>query len=449
MKTLVPAAWDSSQGSFVLLSGTVDTLANTGSFTIPLLSSDASAIPQYKLYTVGAILDFNPPAIAAKSFTVSGPGPYKIIAEVVDDLTGVQYVKAFYEIGGISDSTLMELNEGKYEVLIAGQETGTLIKYYVEAMDNQGNIRTMPEFTTYIISITDTAPGDVDANGSVNIFDLLALLRSWKNQEPAGDINRDGKTNVWDLLTLLLILVGQYEETILAGSNGDPDKLISTISQTEKNAEQYSASFGVTITSRFSVSAAELEFKLSENLEIGTLELKVDDPSVRMLHVLDGDKLRVLIFDLSGQALPSGRTLLEVFYNTEGAVLVTEKMVVLEKSAFGDFEGNKVEAMAVLEGLVSLPRAFSLNQNYPNPFNPSTSINFDIPEGDPVRVSLRVFNLRGQLVKILVDEVKEPGTHLVHWNGNDRHGRKLSSGIYIYRIQAGEFSKIRKMVILK
>jgi len=452
MKSLVPAAWDSSQGSFVLLSGTVDTSTNTGSFTIPLLSADDSDIAQYKLFTVGSLLDFNAPTVLlTKSFTASGPGPYKIEAEVTDDMTGVQYVKLIYEIEGESYSTLMELKDGKYEALIAGQEVGTVIKYYCEAMDNQGNLAIMP---TRVLNITASGVGDVDENGSVNIFDLIALLNAWINQDPTGDINQDGEINVWDLIALLSILAGRSEETILTSSNNDWNagsayNLISSISQAEENLEQYSASFGVSIKSLYSVSAAELEFKLSEDLKIGALELQVDDPLVQMVHVLDGDRLRVLVFDLSGKPLPLGRTLLEVSYNTAGNKLLTENMIVLENSRFGDLEGNKVEAMALLDGLVSLPRAFSMSQNYPNPFNPSTTINFEIPEGDKPLVNLGIYSIRGQLVRTLINEVKEPGTYSVQWDGKDNKGSSVSSGVYFYRISAGEFSKTRKMVLLK
>jgi hypothetical protein len=100
-----------------------------------------------------------------------------------------------------------------------------------------------------------------------------------------------------------------------------------------------------------------------------------------------------------------------------------------------------------------LPKVFALDQNYPNPFNPSTSIGFDIPvnvvkeEGD--RVLLQVYNLRGQLVRTLVDEVKTAGSYVVHWDGTNEQGEKAGSGIFLYRIQAGNFNATKKMVILK
>jgi len=98
---------------------------------------------------------------------------------------------------------------------------------------------------------------------------------------------------------------------------------------------------------------------------------------------------------------------------------------------------------------VSLPQAFLLGQNFPNPFNPSTSISFSVPLGEKPLVTLGVFDLRGRLVRSLVDSRKESGTYTVFWDGRDERGREMSSGVYFCRMQAGSFSQVRKMVLLK
>lgn len=85
---------------------------------------------------------------------------------------------------------------------------------------------------------------------------------------------------------------------------------------------------------------------------------------------------------------------------------------------------------------------YALAQNYPNPFNPETSISFSLPVASDV--SLRVFNLVGQEVATLVSGPQAAGTHTVSFDGSN-----LTSGMYIYRIEAGEFSATRKMVLMK
>ncbi|MCE5272545.1 T9SS type A sorting domain-containing protein [bacterium] len=97
----------------------------------------------------------------------------------------------------------------------------------------------------------------------------------------------------------------------------------------------------------------------------------------------------------------------------------------------------------------ALPRAFSLGANVPNPFNPSTSITYSVGGEAPVTVHQSVFNQRGQVVAVLVDRVVAPGQYTVNWDGRGRGGEQLPSGVYFYRLTAGDFSLTRKMVLLK
>jgi len=114
-----------------------------------------------------------------------------------------------------------------------------------------------------------------------------------------------------------------------------------------------------------------------------------------------------------------------------------------------ELTGAEWERVHDLLGTRKLPRAFLLGQNRPNPFNPSTTIYYDIPEGPAVQVKVKIYNLRGVAVKTLVDEQKDPGYYNVGWDGRDEHGRELASGVYLYRLKAGDFSQVRKMVLLK
>jgi hypothetical protein len=100
-----------------------------------------------------------------------------------------------------------------------------------------------------------------------------------------------------------------------------------------------------------------------------------------------------------------------------------------------------------VKGGPGLPRAASLMQNYPNPFNPSTSISFQLAERS--NVTVKIFDVRGRMVKTLVDGVKEAGEYTVQWNGKESTGQQVSSGIYFYTMETDDFSSTRKMVILK
>ncbi len=106
------------------------------------------------------------------------------------------------------------------------------------------------------------------------------------------------------------------------------------------------------------------------------------------------------------------------------------------------------ETVGVPEGQTS-PKAgqYRIYQSYPNPFNPVCTIRYEIPVAG--RVSLRIFDVKGSVVRVLVDEWKAAGEYTEVWNGIGDSGRKLASGVYFYELEAGDFKSARKMVLLK
>lgn len=98
-------------------------------------------------------------------------------------------------------------------------------------------------------------------------------------------------------------------------------------------------------------------------------------------------------------------------------------------------------------GQAEIPKEFDLRQNYPNPFNPATVIEYALPKS--AHVTIEIYNLLGQKVNVLVDEEQKVGRYRVDWDGKDKDGGELASGIYFYRIQAGDFVKCKKMIMLK
>jgi hypothetical protein len=88
-----------------------------------------------------------------------------------------------------------------------------------------------------------------------------------------------------------------------------------------------------------------------------------------------------------------------------------------------------------------------LGNNYPNPFNPTTTISYNIAKEG--KVDLAIYNLKGQLVKTLVSAEQTAGLHDVTWNGEDNTGRKVSSGLYLYKLSTSDFNSTKKMILLK
>ena len=94
-----------------------------------------------------------------------------------------------------------------------------------------------------------------------------------------------------------------------------------------------------------------------------------------------------------------------------------------------------------------LPAEFSMEQNYPNPFNPSTEISYALPK--EVQVNLSVYNSVGQKISTLVNTKQSAGKHFAIWLGIDQNGNKVTSGVYFYRIEAGDFISMMKMLFIK
>ena len=94
-----------------------------------------------------------------------------------------------------------------------------------------------------------------------------------------------------------------------------------------------------------------------------------------------------------------------------------------------------------------IPIEFALHQNYPNPFNPRTVISYALPRSSHVAVT--VYNILGQRVRRLIDTYQPAGWHTIQWDGKDQRGQSVATGIYLYRISAGDYVKTKKMLLLK
>ncbi|RMD91624.1 MAG: T9SS C-terminal target domain-containing protein [Calditrichaeota bacterium] len=120
---------------------------------------------------------------------------------------------------------------------------------------------------------------------------------------------------------------------------------------------------------------------------------------------------------------------------------VSDPTAPVEKGAFKTPGGAR-------EVLVSDSQAYILTwSDGLNPFNPETLIRFNLPK--PAHVKLTIYNLLGQKIRVLLDEYKPAGFHKVSWDGRDQHGFLAPSGLYLYRIKAGEFEKTLKMILLR
>ncbi len=137
--------------------------------------------------------------------------------------------------------------------------------------------------------------------------------------------------------------------------------------------------------------------------------------------------------------------------NSEGRYTYADAEVQANERYFYKLEEIDMQGNATLHGPISAtvaaPMTFELMQNYPNPFNPTTKISYSVPRD--VQVKLTIYNLLGQSVRELVNETQRAGFHTQVWDGRDANGGLLPSGLYIYRLEAGDFRAVKRMMLMK
>jgi len=246
----------------------------------------------------------------------------------------------------------------------------------------------------------------------------------WANS----DINQDNRPGTVGDLVLLVEIVGE-------GSSGkilldDTEGTVSIGVQSIESASKY------TMESTRSLGAVFMEFETNSEpvYDIGS-----NSEHAEILSHFDGTTARLLILSdrQNGLRFDSGSPV-TVFSESSGGV-------DLSGIEISDLNGNLLTAE--FGKVETLPVNFSLGQNYPNPFNPSTTISFSIPRTE--MIELQIYNIRGQIVRTLVNEQMSPGHHAVMWDGRDEQGHAVSSGVYLYRINAGDYSETRKMTLVK
>ncbi|MDE3000994.1 MAG: T9SS type A sorting domain-containing protein [Gemmatimonadota bacterium] len=149
---------------------------------------------------------------------------------------------------------------------------------------------------------------------------------------------------------------------------------------------------------------------------------------------------------VDGEGVSGNGTLVELVFQASETPAASDFQI--SESVLIGMDGS-IDLLSHVEigDLNPLPDRFELKQNMPNPFNPSTVIGYQLAEAGPVR--LAIYSVLGQEVRVLVDERHEAGGFTATWDGTDDLGRRVASGIYLYRLEAGDFTAARRMLLLK
>lgn len=243
------------------------------------------------------------------------------------------------------------------------------------------------------------------------------------------DVTADGSAlTVSDLTYLIRVVTG--DAVPLARLNPSHEQLLvqTTVDQNR---------VVIASTTDQSIGAAYLIYRVAPGLEVGQPQKTAATNAMSVSCTQQGDQVHILIYDFGrDRVAPGAHDLLELPLNRNG-------QFELVSADFADYNG---QALRVTDRS-GLPTEFSLSQNYPNPFNPTTRIDFFLPQ--PEHVELVVFNVTGQQVRKLADQREAAGPHSIFWDSRNDAGEGVASGVYFYRLRAGDFTSSKRMVLLK
>jgi hypothetical protein len=207
----------------------------------------------------------------------------------------------------------------------------------------------------------------------------------------------------------------------------------------------------LSLGSEAAVKGVQLEFETGNDVQITGVQSNIEGMDV-FSGTVDG-LFKVGLLDMTGKAaIPAGQhDVVTINYASTSSARTEDGEIKLVNAIVVGEDASEMNVTIKSVGAVSsndaLPSVRALSQNIPNPFNPTTEIAYSIPKS--TQVKLEVLNILGQSVRTLVDDYKVAGNYSVIWDGRDNSQHSVASGIYLYRIAAGEYSETRKMVLMK
>jgi len=174
----------------------------------------------------------------------------------------------------------------------------------------------------------------------------------------------------------------------------------------------------------------------------------VDNVSLGSVRVPSGTSV-VFEKDLPNAVTHDGEGIIKIVNLKKDKLVTCDKWELYAYDKTTGRAGPKKSGGAQLseEGGKPLAYVYAMAQNAPNPFNGQTKISYQLAK--PGNVSLKIYNTLGQLVNTLVDGHQQPGVYSANWNGKDNSGRTAANGVYIYRLESGDFKATKKMVVIK
>ncbi len=326
-------------------------------------------------------------------------------------------------------------------------------------------------------SVYDNTPWDAAASS----YSYIVAEMTWWGSASGGDITYDGTRAVYDDYKLSsdpndpapliasipyspspiasLSKTGNMQQSATAAlDDGSKDEIFDLIQRRnlyrKGESEGFISHLELTIngkkdteTVNFAKSMLALEYLLDGQLQKA---LVLAEANLAAFADTDKEPMNLLtLFDISLYGLrnkTAAAAILSQYVSKYPNDIITKRLQIELDKATNKAIGKSLGTPEIVANIESLQK-FELLPNYPNPFNPSTTILFELPQEE--LVVLRIYNLRGQLVTELINELKEAGRHSVLWNSEDAIGRFVASGVYILTLELGRHKLTRKLMLVK
>lgn len=305
--------------------------------------------------------------------------------------------------------------------------------------------------------------GDVKYNSKVDLFDVLMLIdivigritSLTAYQQWAGDLDNNGTIDVVDIGLAIDLAVNPPAASLLSEPEAEP-----TVGSVGIDVHDLpynlsgQAEIPVYIKASAPVSGLHLVFNVDKSaIYIGSPQKTIVTKDHEIVTKFSNGKLHLFLYSLNGKTIPIGEScVLKIPINLLKPV--KDQNIFQVQSAFAGTEGAQKLQTFFSKGeseITAAPNRFALLQNNPNPFNMTTNITFEVPALDKgvIPVKIQVYNVQGQLVRILEDRPLSAGRYTVQWDGRDILGEFVSSGVYFYKLVAGDIVLTQKLAVMK
>jgi hypothetical protein len=307
--------------------------------------------------------------------------------------------------------------------------------------------------------VNQTNWGDVSGDGHVSTYDaalilqkIVGLIQFTPEQEAAADVSGAGGVTAYDAALILQYVVGIISE--FPAQSGDAAPTVNT------NTRRYHVHIG----NAFAKAGESINVPIiaddATDIIAGNITIEYDASLLKPVGV----SITALTAEYSQEySINNGQ--LSAAFAGKNPLVGSGNLVMLAFEVLPDAKAQNARLtltnMRLNDGLKAevgegcieiIPSQTALGQNYPNPFNPETWIPFDL--ANPGEVTIRIYNLKGQFIRTLYLGNQPAGRYVTkskaaYWDGRNKLGEKVSSGIYFYQIQVGDFQAMRKMFIVK